>query len=194
VLQNQRRSLPTFVSMILHSARRRGHPELSLLDFDVRQLKTSVQARFPSLNAKSIRVWLQTQSTLACIQDHGQSASICLHSVLNHPQTPRAVVEFILCHEMLHLMFPPREVDGRRTAHPPEFWEAEKRFPHRTESWSWILIVLGACLKRDKRKECTFVKSDWKRLMNADRPSLEWTMKLLESGETTLAGKDEIFL
>jgi hypothetical protein len=183
-----------FVSMILHSARRPGYPELSLLDFDVRQLKTSVQARFPSLNAKPIRVWLRTQSTLACIQDHGQSATICLHSVLNHPQTPRSVVEFILCHEMLHLMFPPREVDGRRTVHPPEFWEAEKRFPHRTESWSWILIVLGACLKRDKRQQCTFVKSNWKRLMNAERLSLEWIMKLLESGGTTLAVKEEIFL
>jgi len=43
------------VSMILHSAHRREYPELSLLDFDVRQLKTSVQARFPSLNAKPIR-------------------------------------------------------------------------------------------------------------------------------------------
>ena len=183
-----------FVSWILPSARRQGHPELSLLDFDVRQLKTSVQARFPSLNAKPIRVWLQTQSTLACIQDHGQCASIYLHSVLNHPQTPRSVVEFILCHEMLHLMFPPREVDGRRTAHPPEFWEAEKRFPLRTESWNWILIVLGACLKRDKRQQCTFVKSNWKRLMVAERLSLEWIMKLLESGGTTLAGEEEIFL
>jgi hypothetical protein len=30
--------------------------------------------------------------------------------------------------------------------------------------------------------------------MNAERLSLEWIMKLLESGGTTLAGKEEIFL
>jgi hypothetical protein len=47
--------------------------------------------------------------------------------VLNHPQTPRSVVEFILCHEMLHLVLPPRDVSGHLKTHPPEFWEAENR-------------------------------------------------------------------
>lgn len=182
------------MSKVFHRARARGHPELSLLGFDVRHLNANVQARFPSLNAKPTRVWLQTQSTLACVQDHGDSASICLHSVLNHAQTPRSVVEFILCHEMLHLVLPPRDVSGHLKAHPPEFWQAEKRFPHRADSWGWILIVLGACLKRDKRQECTFVKPNWKRLMDAERPSLERVAALLDRGVAPPKGNEVILL
>lgn len=151
-----------------------GHPELSVLDFDLGRLLAEVQRDFPTLASRRIEVWLRTQSTLACITDERESACICLHSVLNHPETPRRVIAFILCHELIHLLVPPRDVDGKRKSHPPEFWEAErKRSPDRGLAWGWVILVLGACLRSNRKKECTFVKRNWKCHMNGGRPTLE---------------------
>ena len=87
---------------------------------------------------------------------------------------PRRVIAFILCHELIHLLVPPRDVDGKRKSHPPEFWEAErKRSPDRGLAWGWVILVLGACLRSNRKKECTFVKRNWKCHMNGGRPTLE---------------------
>ena len=164
------------MSMLSAHARRviRGHPELSLLDFDVGRTIVDVRREFPTLAPRQIEVWLQAQSTLSCITDEGESTCIRLHPVLNHSGTPRAVIKFILCHELIHLLVPPREVDGKRKTHSPEFWAAErKRCPNRIVAWSWIITVLGPCLRSDRRKECIFVKRNWKLLMHERRPTLE---------------------
>lgn len=179
------------MSQIFRGASIRGHPELSVLPFDLISRTRAIQTEFPTLGARRISVWLQQQRGLACVQYVDDSAAICIHAVLNHPQTPAVVVDFILRHEMLHLVVPPREVEGRSTSHPPEFWEAEQRFPHREATWRWIWWVLGSCLKRDKQKECTFVKSSWKRLMSGERPSVE-KIEELRAGEAPIGPDDAI--
>ena len=163
------------MSLVLQKEQARGHPEFSLLGFNLRGLLDHVRTGFPALAGKPVEVWLQSQATLACVADEGASACIHLHSVLNHPQTPAGVIAFILGHEMLHLLIPPRDVDGERKSHPPEFWETERQmFPEGGIAWAWLIVVLGGCLKRDKRRECTLVKRNWKRQMDNERPTLEW--------------------
>ena len=170
------------MSLVFKREQARGHPELSLLGFNLRQLLENVQSGFPALISRPLEVWIQTQPTLACVVEDSPSACIRLHSVLNHPQTPERVVAFILEHELLHLIVPPREVNSERKLHPPEFWEAEKRVSQdRGLAWGWITLVLGDCLRRDKRAECTFVKANWKRLMNSERPTMERIGSIMES-------------
>lgn len=113
------------------------HPELSLLRFDVRNVLERVKSEFSALSAKRVEVWIHCQPALACIAHEDGHACITLHSVLNHPQTSERVIAFILQHELLHLLIPPREVDGQWKSHPPEFWDAERvRIPMISDSCS----------------------------------------------------------
>jgi predicted metal-dependent hydrolase len=42
---------------------------------------------------------------------------------------PRFVLEYVLYHEMLHLLFPVRMKGSRRCVHSAEFQAEERRFP-----------------------------------------------------------------
>jgi len=164
-----------------------NHPEFNLLDFDLGGLLAEVRSDFPMLGRYRIEIWLRAQPTLACIAPDGKSACIWLHAVLNHPETPRSVIEFIICHELIHLLLPPRNVDGKRTTHPPEFWQVEgERIPNRAAAWRWILVVLGSCLRIDRQKECTFVSRKWKSLLNGSRPTLEMLSSVFDADKTSL--------
>ena len=159
--------------------RARGHPELSFLGFDIGQTLARSRILFPGLASKRIEVCLQTQSTLACVNETG-SACIRLHTVLNHPGTPERVIAFIIGHELLHLQMPSRNVGGVRITHPPEFWETEREmFPDRIMAWNWILLVLGRCLKSDSLQQGTFVTPSWRRLINLERPTIELISAML---------------
>ena len=148
-------------------------PKLPFFAFNIYSVLRRVQKRFPSLAEKCVPVWIMNQPTLACIEN-GQSTSISLHPILNHPQTPELIIEYILTHELLHLVVGPRKIDGIFKQHPPEFYDAEKRiFPESGQAWAWLTLVFGNCLKKDSKKECVFVKMWWRRLMNLDRPSIE---------------------
>lgn len=150
-----------------------GHPEFSLFGFSLSALLTEVRNGFPELASQKIEIWLRNQPTLATVRLDDNKVVIELHAVLNHSQTPERVVRFILRHELLHVLIRPREIDGRLAAHPPEFWDAERRFPDRLLAWSWVKLTLGSCLRPNQTKECTFVTRKWKALINVDRPSIE---------------------
>lgn len=55
--------------------------------------------------------------------------TIVISRLLDRPQTPLLVVEYILFHEMLHLKYPVEFTGTRRRIHTKEFREAEKAFP-----------------------------------------------------------------
>jgi len=73
-------------------------------------------------------------------------------------------------------------VEGKLTSHPPEFWKAERNFADRRGSWAWLTLVLGSCLHRDTKQECTFVKSNWKHLMNGNRASIAHIQQITQAG------------
>jgi predicted metal-dependent hydrolase len=84
------------------------------------------------------------QPALACIATTKDGASIALHPILNHPDTPQEVVAFILRHELLHMLVPPRVVAGKLKMHPPEFWDEEKKMcPDRRLYWTWLKVSFG---------------------------------------------------
>jgi len=182
------------MSLLLSSMKTLGHPELSQFEFDLSGLLREVRGTFPSLDAWRIEIWLQRQPTLACVVIDGTAASISLHTVLNHSQTPRPVIAFILRHELLHLLIRPREEQGRMCAHPAEFWEAERELaPGRTMAWAWLSLVLGRCMKADKQRECTRITSYWRKVMSHPRPTLRQVAGLMKSGELAVAESDLYF-
>jgi len=183
------------MSLFLRREQDRGHPEFSWFDFDLRRLLNRTKNMFPSLISTPVEVCVQSQPTLVCIQTGDAPVSIHLHSVLNHPTTPERVIAFILCHELLHLIIPPREVSGKCSTHPPEFWDAEQdMLPDRSLAWGWLILVLGSCLKRDKEQECTFVKKNWKKLMSGNRPTMEQIATIRDCSKSVAQDKEELLL
>lgn len=56
--------------------------------------------------------------------------AIVISRVFDHPRIPRYVVEYIVYHEMLHLLYPVTTRQGRRCVHPKAFLDREKsEFP-----------------------------------------------------------------
>ena len=68
---------------------------------------------------------------------------IVLSRLLDHPRVPRLVVDFVMYHEMLHIQIPITQTGARRTIHPPEFREAERRFPGYAEAKAFLKRLHG---------------------------------------------------
>jgi len=141
----------------------RDCPELPFLAFAWQDVLAREQARLPGANEWRVQLWFQRQPTLACIARTGKRcAEIRMHTLLNHPQTPRPVLDVVIGHELLHLLHPPREIDDRWITHTTEFRAAEKaQYPEAETAHVWIHLALGLHLRRDVKHECIRVNGDW---------------------------------
>jgi hypothetical protein len=66
---------------------------------------------------------------------------VVINRLLDGPLTPHWYLEFLVYHELLHAVIPPRPGTSRILIHPPEFRKAERRHPaHRLarpfEQWA----------------------------------------------------------
>ncbi len=105
-------------------------PYLPAIGYDPYQVLAEVVSFFSCLEFDTLpRVDFLCQKTLAniVVMDNDiSSVSINIHQVLNWHTLPRAVLVYIFHHELLHLIVPPREVDGKLKSHPPEFFKLER--------------------------------------------------------------------
>ncbi len=62
---------------------------------------------------------------------------ITIHRALDRELVPLFVVANTIFHEMLHIKFPPRRKNGRRSVHYPEFQTAEKTFSEFEKAEKW---------------------------------------------------------
>ena len=107
---------------------KRYPPEISLFPFNIyRVLAESIKV-LPDPVQSTVTIWIEKSDTLAFIRRASGAAEIVMHPLLNHPETPVEVVRHIVLHELLHLWIRPEEIDGKLVMHPPEFWQAEKRY------------------------------------------------------------------
>jgi hypothetical protein len=130
---------------------------------------------FPTVSI-SPEVIFTNGSFLGCISRTPQAPEslICLHEILNSPDVPEQVFRHILIHELIHLVVAPREVDGKLTAHPPEFWQLESDLsPNRHGTWEWLWVQFSSCLMIDRKNECIKVKRDWRKRIKLHCSSLD---------------------
>jgi hypothetical protein len=157
----------------------RDAPLIPFLSFDFHALlRETITRHFDDVrvpvSASFLRPGRSRSVSLAFIMVRENDAQIRLHEIINRTDVPLAVFRFILCHELLHVVIPPREIDGRTVKHPPEFWEAEKRrFPERSQAWDWINAALFPWLIRDRRREATLVRRSWRDSSRHRFPTLE---------------------
>jgi len=148
--------------------------ELVWLSFDVYTLLERCKSRFPELADRHVDIWFGPQETLACIQHDDMHQRILIHSVLNHPDVPQEVIEFIIIHELIHLVVPGRVIEGKLKQHPPEFWKKEQEMAeNRQISWSWTFIALSQLYRKDEEGEGLIIPRSWKRMAPKRYPSLE---------------------
>jgi len=143
-----------------------GAPEFPLFSFDVVDLLERLLVEVGVADLGPVTLTMRPEATLAFIRprEDRRGGDIHVHSLLNRPDTPKQVIEHILRHELIHLLVPGREVDGKHRSHPPEFWEHERRLvPWAALSWNWIAFALYEVIRRDEERECIEVKKGWRR-------------------------------
>lgn len=109
------------------------HPRGTLYDLD--QMFEELNFRyFHGLMARPRLGWSPNASrTLLGHYDPSHNA-IVLSRILDGPDTPRLAVEYVLYHEMLHLVHPAEHRGARRCVHTPAFKDDEKKFERLKEA------------------------------------------------------------
>ncbi len=89
--------------------------------------------------------WSRTRSTRRFGHHDGDHDCIILSRALDDPKVPEFVLDFVVYHELLHIVHPPRMGSGnKRIVHPREFRAAEARFPQRKEAEAWLTRIARA--------------------------------------------------
>ncbi len=78
--------------------------------------------------------WSRADSRTALGHYDPAHNTIVLSRLLDRPEAPPVLVEFILYHEMLHLKHPVEPCDGRRRVHSAAFSREEKKFALNAEA------------------------------------------------------------
>jgi hypothetical protein len=157
-----------------HQARKT--PLLIFTASDVVGMADALRREFFPTVSISPEVIFTNGSFLGCISRTAPAPEslICLHEILNSPDVPEQVFRHILTHELIHLVVAPREVDGKVTTHPPEFWQLENDLcPERSWIWEWLWDNFHSCLLIDKKNECIKVKRDWRKRTHLQCRSLD---------------------
>ena len=110
--------------------------KLAFLSFSLQDTLEGIRSQhFPAI-ASAPNAYFVYHGPLACTWIDSEKSAIYIHAILNHQETPLYVISLICKHELLHHQIVPREINGLRQQHPPEFWEAEKAIaPERDQAW-----------------------------------------------------------
>ncbi|MDA9771658.1 hypothetical protein N9D02_11540 [Emcibacteraceae bacterium] len=142
-------------------------PQLPFTSINPSLLLRQVQKeKFPSIKTV-VDVFFVNMKPLACIVQFGKrpdNKTIFIHEILNRIETPLLVLEHIITHEFIHILIKEREINGKLSSHPPEFWEEEKKLsPNRQLAWNWIFANFLGIIINDKKNEETKVHRLWKK-------------------------------
>ncbi len=77
---------------------------------------------------------------------------IAISRSLDSATVPRYVVEYVVFHEMLHIVHPTRHINGRRYNHTPAFKRDEQKFGQYSEAERWIERNVRK-LKKESKKQ-----------------------------------------
>ena len=143
--------------------------KLAFLSFSLQDTLEGIRSQhFPAI-ASAPNAYFVYHGPLACTWIDSEKSAIYIHAILNHQETPLYVISLICKHELLHHQIVPREINGLRQQHPPEFWEAEKAIaPERDQAWGWIWETRWNWLKPRPRLERIDVRRNWREVWNWD--------------------------
>ncbi|MGE5597737.1 MAG: hypothetical protein ACM3S1_17060 [Hyphomicrobiales bacterium] len=148
-------------------------PALERTIVPIAEVVEDIRVRFLPEVPGPVPVFFATHDPLACAIDHDPELAfpaVYYHQVLNHPETPLEVLQFIAKHELLHYVVKPIQIGRRWEHHPDEFWEMEDRIgPEGRLVWAWLWANLHTCLKRRTLLREIYVTRRWRELEFAPR-------------------------
>lgn len=132
----------SMVEKARHSKRTRGKKIVSGARGSVYDLEGVFekvnQVYFENRIPKPVLSW-SARKTYRTLGHHDAAhGTIVISRSLDSADVPKYVVEYVMFHEMLHIVYPVRTVNGRRNVHPPEFLKHEREFVYFDEADLWI--------------------------------------------------------
>jgi hypothetical protein len=124
------------------SRRKRGRKEIqpvghhrSLLESFLR-VTIEMEMQLPSAPRLS---WSKTRSNRRFGHQDKDHDCIVISRTLDDDKVPEFVLDYVVYHELLHIVIPPRRGSGtKRIVHPKEFKVAEAKFPQRADAERWL--------------------------------------------------------
>ena len=87
---------------------------------------------------KPVLSWSQKKTRRLFGHQDAVHNTIVISRTLDDSRVPQFVVEFVLYHELLHIVHPTRVVNGKRQIHSTAFRRDEKKFPRFEEAAYWL--------------------------------------------------------
>lgn len=87
---------------------------------------------------KPILSWSKTKTRRIFGHQDAIHNTVIISKTLDDARIPQFVVEFVLYHELLHIVHPTKVVNGKRRIHSSAFRRDERKFPHYHEAEKWL--------------------------------------------------------
>lgn len=96
------------------------------------------QTYFQNRLEQPVLSWSQTKTRRIFGHQDAVHDTIIISRTLDDAKVPPFVVEFVLYHELLHVVHPTRIVNGKRRIHSAAFRHDERRFERFEEAEEWL--------------------------------------------------------
>jgi predicted metal-dependent hydrolase len=107
---------------------------------------------FQNAIPKPVLTW-SAQKTYRILGHHDSThETIVVSRSLDNKKVPRYIVEYVVYHEMLHILHPTTHRNGRRYNHTPAFRRDEEKFAFFEEAEEWIERNVKNLKRNAKRK------------------------------------------
>jgi predicted metal-dependent hydrolase len=125
-----------------HIRQTRGRKRISTAQghyYDLSEVFETLNRRFfHGLMAQPTLTWSTQHARRMLGHYDAAHNTIVVSKVFDRADTPRAAVEYLLYHEMLHLKHPVKVEGGRRCVHSREFQADERMFPELAEAKAYL--------------------------------------------------------
>lgn len=117
--------------------------------YDLEELFEAVNREFfNGERAKPVLGWSRQASRTILGHCDAAHNTIVLSRILDQPDVPRFVAEYVMYHEILHFVHPVETRGSKRSIHPPAFRAAERKFPRMKEAKA---VIRQICSRSSQR-------------------------------------------
>lgn len=121
--------------------------------YDLNEIFDDLNTKYFSGNLPKPTLTWSANRTYRMLGHHDAThETVVISRSLDAQDTPRYVIEYIMFHEMLHILHPTIHQNGRRYNHTPAFRRDERRFPQYVEAEKWIELNSRKLKRRATRR------------------------------------------
>jgi hypothetical protein len=133
---------PHIIERAQATKKSRGRRNVSVPDgeiYDLREIFDRMNEQYFAGKVARPKLGWSTGKTYRMLGQHDSTHEmIIISKSLDDPSVPSYVVDYVVFHEMLHIVHPTKIVNGRRMNHTTAFRRDEKKFRLHREAEQWI--------------------------------------------------------